>query len=147
LNLFYCPDSTPGQGGTLVSTPSDIVDSSYKLISFEPGAAPEWERFRELFVDQAVLALRVFPTDPAVSVMTLAEYAQSQMRHDLQDEGYSETPGSRSVEVVGDVATVRQEFTLNYAGKAPVAARDIFSMARTPDGWKIVSIVSDVVDE
>jgi hypothetical protein len=128
-----------------LKTPGETVDASYDLISFEAGATPKWAEFRALFVEQAVLALRVFPSDAEVSVMSLDEYAESQMRHNLQDEGYSETPGARSVEVVGDVATVRQEFTLNYAGQAPVEARDIFSLIRTSRGWRIVSIVSDVV--
>jgi hypothetical protein len=91
-----------------------------------------------------VLALRVFPTDTAVSILNLRDYALSQMRHDLESDGYSETPGEQSIRVVGDVAVVHQHFTMNFRS-GPVPAVDVFSLARTAVGWRIVSVVSDVV--
>jgi hypothetical protein len=126
--------------------PTDAVDAAYELISFSPGDAPRWEDFQQLFVDEAVLALRVFPSDPVISVLSLAQYAESQMRHNLQEEGYSETPGERVVDIVGEVATVRQAFTMNFAGSPPIEAVDTFSLAYTAAGWKIVSVISDLTD-
>jgi hypothetical protein len=46
--------------------------------------------------------------------------------------------------VVGSIATLRQHFTMNFAGRSPVAAIDAFSLARLDGRWKIVSVVSDV---
>jgi hypothetical protein len=127
-----------------VASPTDAVDAAYELISFPPGETPRWEDFQQLFVKEAVLALRVFPSDPSVSVLSLEQYAESQMRHNLQEDGYTETPGKRVVDVVGDVATVRQAFTMNFAGRSPIEAVDTFSLVRTPSGWKIVAVISDL---
>ena len=86
----------------------------------------------------------MFPSDPSVSVLTLPDYAESQMRHGLKDA--SETPGRHVSEIIGDVAMVRQEFTMNFAGRTPVPAVDIFTLARLSGGWKVVAVVSDVRD-
>jgi len=126
-----------------LKTPTEVVDASYERISFPPGSTPDWELFRDLFVEGALLGLRVFPTDPAVAVMTLLEYAERQMRDGLEKEGYSEVPGPRTVDTIGDVCIVRQQFTMRFAGQDPVEAVDIFSLVRTGADWRIVSIVSD----
>jgi len=126
-----------------MDTPTEVVDASYKRISFEAGLTPEWERFRQLFVDNAILALRVFPSDPQVYLLSLSDYAEFQMREGLQHKGYTETPGPRAAETIGDVAVVRQEFVMQFGGQEPVRAIDVFSLARGADGWRIVSIVSD----
>jgi hypothetical protein len=121
-----------------------LIERAYDALAFEPGSEPDWGAFDSCFVEQAVLALRVFPTDTAVSILDLRDYALSQMRHDLESDGYSETPGAQSIRVVGDVAVVQQHFTINFRS-GPVPAVDVFSLARTAVGWRIVSVVSDVV--
>jgi len=127
----------------MARTPIEVVEASYEHISFPPGSTPDWNLFGELFVESAVLGLRVFPEDPQVRVMSLREYADYQMREGLEKEGYSETPGKRTTDTVGDVSVVRQEFTMQFTGRAAVLAVDIFSLVRTAEGWRIVSVVSD----
>jgi hypothetical protein len=123
---------------------AEVVDRAYELLAFEPRAAPDWDRFDELFVQGALLALRVFPDDDEISVLGLRNYHAAQMQHGLGEEGYSETPNERRLEVVGDIATVRQSFTMNFANRRPVEAIDVFSLARTAGRWRIVSVVSDL---
>jgi hypothetical protein len=121
-----------------------VIDALYQLLSFEPGAEPDWQGFRSHFEPFAVLALRVFPTDENVSVMSLREYMRQQMRQGLKEEGYTETAGERYVEVVGDVASVRQDFTMNFASADPVPAVDLFLLVKRDSQWRIVSVVSDM---
>jgi hypothetical protein len=35
---------------------------------------------------------------------------------------------------------------MNFAGRPPIEAVDTFSLAQTPAGWKIVSVISDLTD-
>ena len=44
---------------------------------------------------------------------------------------------------MGDIAVVQQHFTMNFTSGA-VQAIDVFSLARTEAGWRIVSVISDV---
>jgi hypothetical protein len=122
-----------------------LVDLAYDALAFRPGDAPDWERFNSVFAPSAVLALRLFPDDRTISVLNLTEYAVAQLQHGLKEQGYSETPGARWVEVVGDVATVRQEFTMNFSDKPPVDALDLFSLVRVNGVWRVVSVLSDLL--
>ena len=124
--------------------PTDVVDGSYELISFAAGGEPAWPDFRSLFTDPCVPGLRVFPDDAAITVMDLDAYMVHQMREGLSDEGYSESPGERSTTIVGDCAVVQQQFFMRFRDREPVAAFDVYSLARIDGTWKIVSIISDM---
>lgn len=119
-----------------------VVERAYAALEFEPGAEPDWDLFDSAFAPEAILALRVFPEDPEISVMGLRAYAESQMRNDLGEQGYSETPEAGSIEVIGDIAVVRQPFTMNFADRS-VDAVDVFSLVRILGVWKVVAVVSD----
>ncbi|MCX4509221.1 hypothetical protein OHA27_02675 [Streptomyces sp. NBC_01619] len=124
-----------------------LVESAYAALAFKPGEQPDWAQFNAVFHPAAVLALRIFPQDREVSVLDLTAYAEAQMRNGLREEGYSETPGSRSIEITGDVALIRQEFTMNFAHRPAVEALDVFSCARVGRGWSIISVLSDMQPE
>lgn len=127
------------------ATPEEVVDRAYELISFAAGGEPAWPEFRTLFTSRAVLALRVFPEDAAITVMDLDDYVVHQMRDGLSAEGYSEIPGERSTTVVGDAAAVLQNFFMQFKDRAPVPAFDGFSLVRLDGRWRIASIISDMI--
>jgi hypothetical protein len=128
-------------------SPEDVVDRSYELISFAAGGEPAWSEFRSLFTQPSVLALRVFPEDPEITVMDLDAYVHHQMRDGLSDEGYTEIPGSRSTTIIGDAAVVNQEFFIQYRDREPVPAFDGYSLVRIDGVWRIASIISDMLVE
>jgi hypothetical protein len=121
-----------------------VVERAYDALEFVPGSEPDWALFDSAFAPEAILALRVFPEDPGVSVLSLRAYSESQMRNDLGEQGYSETPGVGYTEVYGDVAVVRQPFTMNFADRC-VQAIDVFSLVRVDGAWKVIAVVSDTV--
>jgi hypothetical protein len=124
--------------------PESVVDRAYELISFAAGGAPRWDAFGQLFVPQAVLALRVFPGDTAVTVMDMNAYVVAQMGHGLGEAGYTEIPGARRVHITGDIAVIHQDFTMQFATGDAVPALDVFSLCRIDGQWRIVAIVSDM---
>lgn len=123
-----------------------VVECAYDALEFDPGSEPDWALFDSAFTPEAILALRVFPEDPEISILGLREYAESQMRNDLGEQGYSETPGAGSTEVYGDVAVVRQPFTMNFADRS-VQAIDVFSLVRVDGAWKVIAVVSDTLTD
>ena len=76
--------------------------------------------------------------------MSWAEYKRAQMKDDLSDHGYSETPGERTIFIMGDVANVQQRFTMNFRHRSPAEAVDIFGLVRHRGSWRIVSVLSDL---
>ena len=121
------------------------LDASYDLISFRPGSEPAWDRFRALFLPQAVLALRVLPEDDAITVMDLDHYVVKQMRDAMKEEGYSETILKRSEIVYRDVAEVRALFAMKFGDAAPHTTMDIIQLVRRGGRWWIASMVSDIL--
>jgi hypothetical protein len=121
----------------------ELIAEAYAALAFAPGSEPDWNRFNAVFHPGAVLALRVFPDDPAIRIMRLPAYAAAQMENQLGEQGYSETPGERRTEIHGDIATVCQYFTMNFAGSTPKQAIDV-SLARAGGNWMIVSVLSDL---
>ncbi|MDH6268146.1 hypothetical protein M2360_003551 [Rhizobium sp. SG_E_25_P2] len=89
--------------------------------------------------------LRVFPADAEISILDLPRYTQAQLANGIQENGYSETVGKRNIRILGDVAVAEQYLTMNFPSGAQNAAIDFFSLVRTQDRWRIVSVVSDNV--
>jgi hypothetical protein len=129
----------------VLSDPARLVEECYRLISFEPGSEPHWPCFRRLFSDKAVLALRVFPEDAAITVMTMDEYMVHQMREGMKERGYSETVLEKRVTRFGDTAEARVDFEMHFGEAPPVPALDVFQLVHLEERWWIVSIVSDMV--
>lgn len=127
------------------SSPTTLVDASYNLISFEPGSEPAWDAFRGLFLPQAILTLRVFPDDEAVTVMDLDAYMEKQIRDGMKEEGYTEKPLKRSELVFRDTAEVRVLFAMQFGEADPYTAIDFFQLIRLDGRWHIASISSDVL--
>jgi hypothetical protein len=121
-----------------------VVECAYDALKFDPGSEPDWALFDSAFTPEAILALRVFPEDPEISILGLREYAESQMRNDLGAQGYSETPGDGTTQIYGDVAVVHQPFTMNFADRS-VDAVDVFSLVRTAGAWRVVAVISDTL--
>ena len=130
--------------GSPHDSPDALVDACYDLITFEAGGEPDWDAFRALFHRQAVLALRVFPEDDAITVMDLDAYMVKQMREGMQQEGYSETLVSRTQLVFHDVAEVRVVFEMRFGEGEPHTAIDVYGLVRLEGRWLIASIISDV---
>lgn len=120
------------------------VDKAYSMLEFDAGGRPDWAVGDEIYSDDVVFALRVFPDDEAVSVMSWQGYQHAQMADNLSDHGYSETPNDRVVTIVGDVALVQQRFTMNFVHRPAAAAVDIFGLVRLQGRWQIVSVLSDI---
>ena len=127
-----------------VATVSSVVDRAYAVLDFPPGGEPDWTVAEELYDPAVILALRVFPDDLEISVLTWDQYKSSQMRAELAEHGYSETPGSRRLSVVGDVAFVEQSFVMQFRHRPAASAMDYFSLARLKGRWQIVAVLSDL---
>ncbi|WP_249674793.1 hypothetical protein [Pseudomonas abieticivorans] len=120
-----------------------VIDTAYEALAFEAGSAPRWDLFREVFHESAILGLRVFPGDPEISILDLLQYMQAQVANGIKENGYSETVGERTIRIFGEVATVEQYFTMNFANAEAASAIDIFSLVRLDSSWWVVAVISD----
>jgi hypothetical protein len=127
------------------STPDAVVRRAYELISFGPGGGPGWAEFRALFTTPAVLALRVFPGDPAISVMDLDAYEAVQITAAMTAAGYEELPLDTAYLETGDICEARVRFQMVFAPDRIHEALDVFQLVRLGGEWRIASILSEVI--
>ena len=130
--------------GSITASPQALVDECYRLISFPAGSLPGWDRFKSLFVENAVLALRVFPEDESMSVMNLDQYARRQIREGMKEEGYTETVLRQEWFGFGDVCETRVIFEMQFGDGEAVTAFDIFQLVKLDGRWWITSITGEV---
>jgi hypothetical protein len=127
------------------ATPQSVVEDAYRYISFAPGEEPRWGDFKRLFDTRSVLALRLFPKDKQVTVMSLDEYVQMQVTEGMKAEGYEEKILSTNYKMTGDIAEAHVHFQMVFAGDRIHDAIDIFQLVRREGRWWIVSIISEII--
>jgi hypothetical protein len=129
---------------SIMGSPEALVDECYRMISFAAGSLPAWDRFKSLFVEKAILILRVFPGDESISVMNLDQYTNQQIREGMKEEGYTETPIKQEWFGFGDVLETRVIFTMQFGEKDPITAFDIFQLVKLEGRWWITSITGEI---
>jgi hypothetical protein len=127
------------------ATPQSVVEDAYRYISFTPGQEPRWNDFKRLFAVPSVLALRLYPGDKEVRVMSLDDYVQMQVTEGMKATGYEEKIVSTHYKVTGDVAEAHVHFQMVFGGDDIHDAIDIFQLVRRQGRWWIVSIISDIL--
>jgi hypothetical protein len=132
-------------GHQFTENPEALVDAAYELISFGPGSDPSWKAFRRLFADPCVLALRLFPDDPSVSVLSLDDYMRKQVREGMRDEGYVERPLERDFSRTGDIAAATVRFEMVFGTDQKYLGIDQFQMIKREGRWWIVSISGEIL--
>lgn len=128
----------------IVSSPQALVEECYRLISFPSGSQPDWSRFQSLFVQSAVLTLRVFPEDASMTVMNLEEYTVHQIREGMKESGYAERILKQEWFGFGDVSETRVIFELQFGSEKPITAFDIFQLVKLEGRWWITSITGEI---
>ena len=120
-----------------------LIKESYVAVCFTKDELPDWKSFCKCYYPRAHFAIRVFPEDEQIQVLSLKEYMDAQVGESNAD-GYTEVPLESKIEVFGNVAYVKQSFSMERVGLKPIKMIDIFSLAKISDEWKIISVVSDL---
>jgi hypothetical protein len=130
------------------STPDAVVDKLYDLVTFEPGADPDWETVKTLFISDAVIVLRASMT--AMTTHSKEEFVELFIsdikKHKLDESGFSEKILNRKTTIVGDVAysVLLYEISIPNSGMPPQKGIDCFHLMKSGGKWKIVSIINEI---
>jgi hypothetical protein len=134
--------------GTPRETPEDVVGRLYELVTFEAGQTPDWVAVRSIFLDQAVIVLRMSRDSlPVLSVDEfVAEFQGFIERAKVGETGFSETVVTMRSMVFGDIAhiLVLYEASISGSARGPQQGVDSFQLIRTEGDWRIASVVNEV---
>jgi len=151
LLIFILFIPTVGQGSqdeSIFHHPETVVTEIYKLVSFEAGIAPDWERVKSLFVDEAIIVLRT-----SVDSMKIMDtqgfvdlFVRDIERYELDKTGFKEKILSLKPTVFGNFAHVFvvYEASVPDSPMPPQRGVDSFQLMKKDAHWRIVSIVNEV---
>ena len=132
-------------------TAEQVVRDLYRRVTFDAGRNVDWEQVKALFIPEAVVVLRTSRTSMSVFNRDafVADFVRFITQAKLEDRAFEETIVAMKTEETGDVARA----TVHYTARIPSADRpaqhgiDVFLLMKTPAGWRIVSIVNEIVRE
>lgn len=136
-----------------VASPEAIVRAAYESISRAPSEPFNWDRFRSLFLPEAMLLPNVEQTDGDAEVFSTDEfiawvegsYAENAPTGGPEDQGMVEEAVRNEVLRYGDVAQVFSTYRMRTWENDETLVRGInsFQLVHRDSRWWIVSIVWD----
>lgn len=125
-----------------------VVDELYRLVTFDAGRTPDWDRVRALFLDQAVIVLRTGRTETKIfSVEGFVEdFVSFIERARVEETGFVERIIRTKAMVFGDIAhiLVLYEAEIPGSGRGPQQGVDSFQLIRKNERWWIASVVNEI---
>ena len=127
----------------------DVVRALYQGVSFDAGKKVDWDHVKGMFVPPAVIVLRTSRT--AMTTFDrdgfVADFVRFIDESKLHDRGFRETIlAVRTVET-GDVARATVHYSAQVPGdtRPPQQGIDLFLLVKQDGGWRIVSVVNEIV--
>ncbi len=144
LWLVWRPGGASRTGAVLAV----VVTELYRLVTFDAGTTPDWDRVRALFLDEAVIVLRtsreattVFSVDGFVD-----DFVAFAGREDVQASGFVERIVRRKSTVFGDIAHVLVLYEAEISGteRPPQQGVDSFELIRRDGRWSIAAVLNEI---
>lgn len=130
-------------------TPGGLVEALYGMVSFGPGPEPDWEMFRDVFLEEAVIVFSPRGDQP-MRVMTVDGFIQDwkDFFRDarLEDRGFYETIAGLKVDEFGGLAHAWVIFEPRIGDALPdPQIRGLDSIELSFDGqrWWVAAITTD----
>lgn len=147
LALAFTPQ--PPDVQEAAQTPEGLVEALYDMVSFGPGPEPDWEMFRDVFLEDAVLVfsprgdrpMRVMDVDGFIR-----DWEEFFRDAGLESTGFTETIGGLEVRSYGHLAHAFVIFEPRLGPPdAPMRGRGLDSIELAYDGerWWIAAITTD----
>lgn len=128
-------------------SPQSIVQALHDVVSADAGQARDWDRFRELFLDGAMISMAVkSPHMPGLMVATPEELIQ-QTEANYAATGFHEIPLIYEVKEFGAMALVTNSFEIRLRrdDEDPMMrGLNHFQLLHDGERWWIVSNISTV---
>ena len=130
------------------STPEGLVRELYRAVSFEAGAAPDWDHVRSMFLGEAVVVLRTGQAESTVFDLDgfIDDFVRFSGLPAVQERGFAEKIVRMDSTELRDIAHVFvvYEATIPGSPRPPQQGLDSIQLIRRDDRWWVVSIVNDV---
>ena len=132
-----------------VSSIEAIIAATYESIEREPGGQFDWDRFRSLFIPQAVLIPNTEQRQGHFDVQTPEDFVTwiegATQIGGANDRGFAEEGYHNEIDQYGDVANVMSSYQKHFWGETRILGRGVnsFQLVRNGGRWWITGIAWD----
>ena len=130
-------------------TPAGQIEALYGMVSIDPGPEPDWEMFRDVFLEEALLVFSPRGTQP-MRPMSVGGFIQDWKDFfrdaELEERGFYETIAAMKVTEFGSIAHAFVIFEPRYGEGGPdIQLRGLDSIELSHDGtrWWVAAITTD----
>jgi hypothetical protein len=140
-------DSVPIEAAA--QTPAGLIEALYGMVSIDPGPEPDWNMFREVFLEEALLVFSPRGSQPMrpMSVDGFIQDWKDFFRDaNLEERGFYETIADMKVTEFGGLAHAFVIFEPRYGDAGPdIQLRGLDSIELSYDGarWWVAAITTD----
>jgi hypothetical protein len=129
-------------------TAEGVVTELYKLVTFEAGSTPDWERVKSTFIDEAVIVLRtswentnIFSVEGFVD-----DFINFIERANAEKTGFMEKIIRMKPMVFGDTAHILVLYEAHIPGspRPPQQGVDSFLLIKKSGRWWIVAVTNEL---
>ncbi len=149
ITLFIVSVAVRPAAGSAKTQPTAeaVVEELYRLVTFEAGTTPDWDRVRSLFAEEAVVVLRTGREEMTIFTLEgfVNDFVQFIENRDVEKTGFTERILKMKSTVYGDIAHVLVLFDSHIPGTEtdPRPGLDSFQLIRQAGEWRILSITND----
>lgn len=130
-------------------TPEGLIEALYGMVSIDPGAEPDWNMFRDVFLEEALLVFSPRGNQP-MRPMSLDGFIQDWRDFwrdaELEERGFYETIAAMKVTEFGSLAHGFVIFEPRFGEGGPdIQLRGLDSIELAHDGtrWWVAAITTD----
>jgi len=132
-----------------ISPPIQVVEELYKLVTFEAKSLPNWDQVRQLFHPNATIVLRISKEHSTVFDLEgfIKDFDDFAKNEKVQQNGFEEKILNKKETTFGDISHFLVLYEAHFPNMdyPPQQGVDSFHLIKTETGWKIMSIVNDIV--
>jgi len=130
------------------NTAEEVVTELYKLVSFNAGNTPDWEKVKDLFIEDAVIVLRTSRTEHKIFSREgfIDDFKNFISTSKVDETGFLEKIINIKTVTFGNIAhsMVVYEASIPQRKRPPQKGVDSFQLVKKNDKWLIVSIVNEI---
>lgn len=129
--------------------PESCITALYDYVSVDAGESYDWSKVESCFIETPVIVLRT--SRDSSTIMTLEDFINDFKtfveRANISASGFKETIINMKAFEIGNVASfhVIYEAMIPGSDREPLRGVDMIHLVKTVQGWKISSIVNDIL--
>jgi hypothetical protein len=146
LSISAQTQTSPEEGAS--KTAEGVVSEIYKLVTFEAGKTPDWEKVKSLFISNAVIVLRTSRSGTTVFSVEgfVDDFVNFIERANAKQTGFAERIIRTKPLVFGDMANILVLYEARIPGstRPPQQGVDSFLLIKKEGRWRIVAITNEI---